>query len=238
MVLKTINRIRGGIRDALAAGEDLAERLALAEADQVIQKGVSSILIPTMVVAVLFAVLEAAAALINDTETLRLSVTTILLAAGLYGTWALLDGILAILPVLSVWAATRLGPRKLARFLLYELIRRKLRETFTGAGGKETVTGRIAGYALKFSGHAPDWEALAFRVANRIAPRLVRHAIVQTLLVLGPTTAAWAYYRFKVFPDIVQAETGLGFWSAFVYPVAALVDWLAGTGLRAALLQG
>jgi hypothetical protein len=238
MVLKTIEKIRGGIRGALTAGEDIAERLALAEIDQVIQARVSAILIPTVIVAALFALLEAAAALINDTEMLRLAVTTILLAAGLYGTWALVDGFIALLPVLSVWAATRLGPHGFARLLLYHLILRQLRETFTGTEGEATIAGRIAGYAMKFSGHAPDWETLAYRVADRIAPRLVRHGLVQTLLVLGPTAAAWAYYRFKLFPDLVRAETGLGFWSAFAYPIAALVDWIAGTDLRAALLLG
>jgi hypothetical protein len=236
MVLKTIEKIRGGIRGAFAAGEDIAERLALAEIDRVIQARVGSILVPTIVVAALFAILEAAAALINDPETLRLSVSTILMAAGLYGTWALVDGFIAILPLLSVWASTRLGPHGLARFLLYELIRRQLREIFTAPTGETTLTGKLAGYVLKFSGHAPDWDALAFRVADRIAPRLVRHALMQTLLVLGPTAAAWAYYRFKIFPDMVRADTGLGFWSAFVYPLAALVDWLAGTDFRAALL--
>jgi hypothetical protein len=238
MILKTVEKVRGGIREALATGEDIAERLALAEINQLIQTRVSSILIPTVVVATLFAVLEAAAAVINDTETLRLAVTSVLLAAGLYGTWALVDGLIALLPLLSVWMATRLGPHGLARFLLYELILRRLRETFTGSGGEATMAGRIAGYALKFSGHAPDWETLAFRVADRMAPRLVRHALVQSLLVLGPTTAAWAYYRFKVFPDLIRAETGLGFWSAFAYPVAALIDLLAGTEFRAALLHG
>jgi hypothetical protein len=65
----------------------------------------------------------------------------------------------------------------------------------------------------------------------------VRHAITQTIIVLIPVTAAWAYYRFQIFPDIIRAETGLGLWSAFAYPVAALLDLLAGTDLRAALLQ-
>jgi hypothetical protein len=238
MVLKTVDRIRGGIRDALTAGEEIAERLALAEVDQLIQTRVSGILIPTMVIAAAFAVAETAAYFINDTETLRISVTSILLAAGIYGTWSLVTGIILVLPVLSVWLATRVGPRSLARLLLYELIRRRLREALTTSEGSATLAGRLAGYVLKFSGHAPDWDTLAFRLADRIAPRLVRHAVTQTALVLVPVVAAWAYYRYQVVPDIIHAQTGLGFWSAFVYPIAALIDVIGGTELRAALLQG
>ena len=238
MVLKTVERIRGGIRDALAAGEEIAERLALAEVDQLIQTRVSGILIPTIIVAALFAVAEAAAAFINDAETLRISVTSILLAAGLYGTWSLVTSIISVLPILSVWLATRVGPRSLARLLLYELIRRRLREALTTSEGSSSLTGRLAGYALKFSGHAPNWDTLALRLADRIAPRLVRHAVTQTVLVLAPVAAAWAYYRYQVVPDIIHTQTGLGFWSAFAYPLAALIDLVAGTEIRAGLIAG
>jgi hypothetical protein len=237
MVLKSLDRLRGGLHEALSAGEDVAERLALAEVDSVVQTRLRGILIPSFVVVVLFAIVEAAARFIGDPETLRLAVTSIVLAAGIYGSWALLSGLIEILPVLSVWAATRVGPHKLARLLLYQLILSRLRQTFTNPEGKPSVTGRLARYALQFSGRPSSWEGLAYRLADQIAPRMVRHAITQTIIVLIPVTAAWAYYRFQIFPDIIRAETGLGLWSAFAYPVAALLDLLAGTDLRAALLQ-
>jgi hypothetical protein len=238
MVLKSIEQLRGGLKEVLAAGEDVAERLALAEVDAVIQTRVQGILIPSLVVAVLFAFVELAAAVIGDRETLRLAVTSIVLAAGIYGLWAIASGIIDILSVLAVWAATRISAHNLARLFLYQLILARLREAFTNAEGKPSTAGRIARYALKFSGRPSSWEGLAFRLADQIAPRMVRHGIKQTLMVLAPTAAAWAYYRFQIFPDIIRAQTGLGLWSAFAYPVAALIDAVAGTDLRAGLITG
>ena len=236
MILKSIEKVRGNLQGALAAGEEVAERLALAEVDAVIQTRVRGILIPSFVVAVLFAVAETSAAFIGDPEMLRLAVTCILLAAGLYGTWALATGIVEILPVLAVWSVTRGGPHKLARLLLYQLILNRLRSAVSNAEGKPSIGGRLASYALKFSGRASSWEELAFRLADQIAPRMVQHGMTQTLMVIVPAAAAWAYYRFQIFPDIILSQTGLGFWSAFLYPVAALTDAIAGTEMRAALL--
>lgn len=236
MILKSLDRLRNGLQDALQVGEEVAERLALAEVDMVIQTNLRGILIPTFIVAVLLGIAEASAALIGNPETQRLVVTSIILAAGLYGTWALVRGIVSILPVLTVWAATRVSPRHLARLFLYQLIVTRLQSVFNTERGKPSVAGRLARYALKFSGHATSWEGLAFRLADQIAPRMVRHALTQALLVLAPAGAAWAYYRFKIFPGIIGEDVGLAFWSAFFYPVAALTDAIFGTQLRAFLL--
>ncbi len=237
MVLKPIEQLRSGLRGVLSTGESVAERLALAEVDAVIHTRVTGILIPSLVVAVLFGIAELASVLIGDPETLRLAVTSIVLAAGLYGSWALISGIVEALPVMAVWASTRVSPNKLARLFLYQLILSRLREAFTNAEGKPSTAGRIARYALQFSGHASSWEGLAYRLADQIAPRMVRHAITQAVLVLVPAGAAWAYYRLHIFPGIIRSDTGLGFWSAFVYPLAALIDFIAGTELRASLIH-
>lgn len=236
MVLKSIEQLRGGLRDAFAWGEDVAERLALAEVDAVIQTRVQGILIPSLVVAVLFAAAELAAVVIGDAETLRVAVTSIVLAAGLYGVWALAAGIIEVLPIAAVWLSTRLTPHKLARLFLYQLILSRLQEAFTNAEGRSSTAGQIARYALKFSGRPSSWEGLAFRLADQIAPRMVRHAALQIVMVLIPVAVAWAYYRFQIFPDIIRSQTGLGIWGAFLYPGAALIDMIAGTSLRAGLM--
>ncbi len=91
-------------------------------------------------------------------------------------------------------------------------------------------------YALQFSGGPASWEAYALQLASRIAPRMVAHAYLRAAMVIAPVAAAWAYYRLKIFPDIIMAKTGLGVWSAFLYPLAALADAVAGTNWRQALL--
>jgi hypothetical protein len=236
MVLKSIEALRSGLHDALSWGEDVAERLALAEVDAVIHTRVRGILIPSLVVAVLFAAVELAAAMIGDAETLRVAVTSIVLAAGVYGVWSVAAGMIEIMPIGAVWLSTGVTPHKLARLFLYQLILSRLQEAFTNAEGRSSTAGRIARYALKFSGRPSSWEGLAFRLADQIAPRMVRHAALQIVMVLIPVLAAWAYYRFQIFPEIIRSQTGLGIWSAFLYPGAALIDLIAGTSLRTGLI--
>ena len=237
MALNPLEQLRDGLKDALKAGEGIAERLALAEVDAVIQTRVQGIVIPSIVVAVLFACAELAAAFIGDEETLRVAVTSIVLAAGVYGTWALAVGIVEVLPVVAVWASTRVGPHKLARLFLYRLVLDALNRAFTNAEGRPSTASHIARYALKFSGGPSSWESYAYRLADQIAPRMVAHAVLRVVLVILPVLAAWAYYRIKIFPDLIKAQTGLGFLEAFLYPFAALCDGVAGTGLRAMLLS-
>jgi hypothetical protein len=237
MAPNPLEQLREGLKDALKAGEGIAERLALAEVDAVIQTRVQGIVIPSIVVALLFACAELAAAFIGDEETLRVAVTSIVLAAGIYGTWALAVGIVEVLPVLAVWASTRVGPHKLARLFLYQLILDALNRAFTNAEGRPSTASHIARYALKFSGGPSTWESYAYRLADQIAPRMVAHAVLRVALVILPVLAAWAYYRLKIFPDLIKAQTGLGFLEAFLYPFAALCDAIAGTGLRALLLS-
>jgi hypothetical protein len=163
MAPNPLEQLREGLKDALKAGEGIAERLALAEVDAVIQTRVQGIVIPSIVVALLFACAELAAAFIGDEETLRVAVTSIVLAAGIYGTWALAVGIVEVLPVLAVWASTRVGPHKLARLFLYQLILDALNRAFTNAEGRPSTASHIARYALKFSGGPSTWESYASR---------------------------------------------------------------------------
>lgn len=237
MVFEALEKLRSGLRAALKTGEEVAERLALAEVDAIIRTRLQGIVIPSLVVAILFAIAELAALYINDPETLRIAATSIVLAAGLYGLWALVTGFIELLPILSIWLSTRVSPHRLARLFLYQLILDRLRRAFTNAEGKQSAAGHLARYALKFSGGPSDWESFAFRLADQIAPRMVRHTLLQAVLVIAPVMAGWAYYRFQIFPDIIMAQTGLGLWEAFLYPFAAIIDLIAGTTLRQALLN-
>lgn len=236
MVLKSIEKLRDALGGALRAGEGVAERVALAEVDAAIQTRVQGIIIPTAVVALLFAAAELAAASIGDQETLRLAITSIVLAAWLYGMWALIEGLFKTLPLAVVWWSARVGPHKLAQLFLYQLIISKFRQVFAGPDGKASLTSHVMRYALQFSGGPASWEGYALQLASRIAPRMVAHAYLRAAMVMSPVVAAWAYYRIKIFPDLIMAKTGLGMWSAFLYPLAALADAVAGTSWRAALL--
>lgn len=237
MIVKTIEKLRTGLRGALNAGEDLAERVALAEVDAAVQTRLRGIIIPTVIVASLFAVVQLAAAFIVNPEILRFTTTSVVLAAGIYGFWTFGTGLMGTMPVFSVWWATRTTPHNLARLMLYELILRKLRATFTNEQGAPTPVSHVVRYALKFSGAPESWESYALHLADRIAPRMVRHGVTQVVLVLVPIMIAIAYYRLKIYPDIIHVQTGLGVWGAFIYPFAAILDWVTGSHFRLALYQ-
>jgi len=121
--------------------------------------------------------------------------------------------------------------------LLYGFFKQRLQTLLTGETNAPSLRGRIVGYALRFSGQPSSLEGVALKLADRIAPRMLRHALTQTVLVLLPVIVAIAYYRLQIFPDIIRTETGLGFWSAFAYPLAAIADTIAGTDFRGQLLN-
>ena len=237
MVLKSIEQLRRGLHDALSWGEDVAERLALAEVDAVVQTRVQGILIPSLVVAVLFAAVEVAAAMIGDAETLRVAVTSIVLAAGVYGVWALATGIvdvpadrrgvafhpadaaqacpalpLSAHPVAPAGGVHQCGREVLDRRPDRPLCAEILRPAFElgGAGLPPRRPDRAAHGAPR---RLADGDGAH---SGRAWP--------------GPIIAS------QIFPDIIRSQTGLGIWSAFLYPGAALIDLIAGTSLRAGLL--
>lgn len=236
MVFGPIRRaLKSRLQTAAAHGEDLLERLAVAEVDAAIHAGLRDLLMPIVILATLLLGAQIAGNWIGEPEARRLATTSIVLCAWFYGFWTLAHGLLAARPLMAVWAATRQGPHNLARLLLYQRIITRLRSTFTTAEGEATRMGKLTLQALRLIDAPETWEAVAFRLANRLAPRLIRHAAARTLTVVGPVLGAWVYYRFIVFPELVRAGSGLGPWEALLYPVAALVDLLGGTHLRDAL---
>lgn len=225
------------LEQALQRGEDILERFAQAEVDAFIHARLQAILIPALAVGAMLIAAQAAGAWLGGGEASRLAASSIALAAALYGGWSMAKGLRAALPIAALWASTVKSPWRLARLILYERILASFNRLFAQSDGQLTTLGSLALQALKFAG-PQSWEALAFRLANRLAPRLVNHAALRALLVLGPAMAAAAYYRMVIFPEMIRGETGLGPLAALAYPLAAAADALAGTHLRQTLLGG
>ena len=78
--------------------------------------------------------------------------------------------------IAAVWLTTRQGPVGLARFYLYGRILRQLRETFTGPDGRNTAIGALLLQALRLIDAPRAWDGVAYRLADRLAPRLAQHA--------------------------------------------------------------
>jgi hypothetical protein len=229
--------VRQRFEQALQRGEDILERFAVAEVDAFIHAKVRDTLIPALVVGTLLIAAQAAGAWLGGGEASRLAASSIALAAAVYGGYSMARGLRASVPVVALWSSTVASPWALARLVLYERILASFNRLFAQSDGQQTAMGALALQALKLAG-PKSWEALAFRLANRLAPRLVNHAALRALMVLLPALAAASYYRMAIFPEMIRGETGLGSVAALAYPLAAAADAVLGTHLREALLGG
>lgn len=238
MVFDALRRnLRDRLQSAADQGEGLLEKLATAEVDAAIHAWLRDFLKHIAIFIALLALAQAAGGAITQAQTRLLVTTSIVLAIYAYGAWLVLSGLWAWRPIAAVWLTTRQGPVGLARFYLYGRILQQLRETFTAQDGRATGIGQVMLQALRMIDAPRSWDGVAYRLADRLAPRLARHAAARVLSILAPVAGAWAYYRFIVFPELVHAGSGLGPWDALLYPFAALIDALTGTGFRDALTR-
>lgn len=236
MVFDTLRQsLRNRLQSAADQGEALLERIATAEVDAAIHAWLRDFLLHIVVFIALLALARWAGGAIAADETRLLVTTTLMLAIYAYGAWLVIAGLWAWREIAAVWLTTRQGPVGLARFYLYGRIHRQLRETFTGPDGRNTAIGALLLQALRLIDAPRAWDGVAYRLADRLAPRLAQHAAARVLSVFAPVAFAWLYYRFIVFPEIIETGSGIGPWSALVYPFAALIDALAGTDLREGL---
>jgi len=236
MVFDTLRQsLRNRLQSAADQGEALLERIATAEVDAAIHAWLRDFLLHIVVFIALLALARWAGGAIAAVQTRLLVTTTLVLAIYAYGAWLVIAGLWAWREIAAVWLTTRQGPVGLARFYLYGRIHRQLRETFTGPDGRNTAIGALLLQALRLIDAPRAWDGVAYRLADRLAPRLAQHAAARVLSLFAPVAFAWLYYRFIVFPEIIEAGSGIGPWSALVYPFAALIDALAGTDLRDSL---
>jgi len=233
MVFDALRRsMRERLQSAADQGEHLLERLATAEVDASIHAWLRDFLKHIAIFIALLALAQGAGSALASGESRLAVTTTLVLAIYAYGAWLVLSGLWGWRPIAAVWLTTRQGPVGLARFYLYGRILRQLRENFTAPDGRNTAIGALLLQALRLIDAPRAWDGVAYRLADRLAPRLARHAATRVLSVFAPVAGAWLYYRFIVFPDLIRAGSGLGPWDALLYPFAALIDALAGTALR------
>ncbi|MDX2103092.1 MAG: hypothetical protein SF002_11180 [Alphaproteobacteria bacterium] len=227
--------LRSHVTDALDGAEEVIERLALAEVDSAMFERAQSLTLPAFVIIALMGLGHAAGVAMGTAEGMRLVVSTIVLAAAIYAIHATVAGARAVLPYGLAWCATTRDVTGYVRLQIYAFLLGRLDASLRTATG-ETTIGSVVLRLLSLSGGPRTVEALAWRLAVRITPVVLRHAGQRLLLVLGPILGAWAYYRFVVYPEMVQTDTGLSPWSAPLYPLAALCDAVFGTTLRSVLL--
>ena len=187
-------------------------------------------------------------------------------AAGLYGVllavpllpseeWGVVPACAIILAFFahlfwSAWPAVRavpllvrlrVGPRQAVRLLLFRTISRMLHEIegeLTGWADRKGTLARNAVALLQWGAATPT-DRIAWQLAERLEPRIVRHALRAGLLALAPTGLMfWMFRWVVVYGELLDRTAHLGPLEAALYPIATAIDLLAGTGLRAWLKGG
>jgi hypothetical protein len=167
-------------------------------------------------------------------EGIRILVGAIIFAALAWSAYALAKGAVKIWPYLCQWYVTLLSPTLHARLMLFHYIRRQhhtLTDMTVGAGFKTDMFGAALREFQDSQQIGPD--RLAFGLAEHLAPVLVRHLLRRAVVLVLPVALALGYYRYSVYPDVVARYTSVGPWGVAVYPLAAAIDTVVGTHLRA-----
>lgn len=150
----------------------------------------------------------------------------------------------------SLWPAARalpllvrlrVGPRQAVRLLLFRTISRMLREIEDGLTDWADRKGSLTRGAVALAqwGAATPTDRIAWQLAERLEPRIVRHAVRAALLALAPTALMfWTFRWVIVYGQLLDRTAHLGPFEAALYPLATAADLIAGTGLRAWLKGG
>ncbi|WP_374443226.1 hypothetical protein [Stella sp.] len=138
----------------------------------------------------------------------------------------------AALPL--VWRL-RAGPRRLVRLLLFRSFSRMLHEIEAAmtAWAERQGTAARGGMALAQWWAATPTDRVAWQLAERLEPRIVRHAVRAGLLALAPILLMfWSFRWVVVYGGLLDRTAHLGPFEAAIYPLAAVIDLVAGTGIR------
>lgn len=146
----------------------------------------------------------------------------------------------AKLPELAHWllvfARLRLAPRQFARALVVHLVGRALREV-EGAVRERVEQGSWLSrrsYDLLASLIGGDRDATAYALAREIEPDLWSYAVRALALGVVPWLIVLTAFRVAVtYGELLDRSAHLGFLEALAYPLAAVIDVVFHTDLRA-----
>lgn len=140
------------------------------------------------------------------------------------------SGLAWLLRHLRLMLITGLSPRAYLRLVIAMTARDWLRDQAAAIGG-----GTWRAFLVSFQQETNNQaEMLAARLADQIGATLWRHVALRLGYVLAPMFVALIYYRLVVYPSFLGASA----WLSMLYPIAALIDAVAGTTLRVSLMGG
>lgn len=225
-------------RATLDEGKRLTGPLARALLDTFVVDRLVGAVWPSAVILAVILCLHATSTIVQSLEAERILTGLAVLMALIWSVYGIVEGARIAWPHLRLWMVTRLPPTAHVRMLLFCELCERCRSWQAGLSeqGFRAVATKEAFSILQVRLKLTP-ERVAFMIADHLAPILVRHLTARLAMVLLPVVGALLYYRFAIYPDVIQQGTGGGPWSIVLYPFAALADAVVGSSLRSALLS-
>lgn len=222
--------MRGSIEEPIA---DIANALI---SERLLRWAGHEALIALGAAALLYAILLAGPLLPSE-EWAVLPACLVILAFVAHVGWSLGPAVRA----LPLWWRLRVGPRQALRLVLFRILARLLhdaeRRLAAGAEGQGALGRNAFGLAQWLV--AVPTDRIAWQLAEAVEPRILRHAANAALLALAPILLMfWVFRAVILYGGLLDRAAHLGPVTAIFYPIATLVDLVAGTGLRAWLTGG
>jgi hypothetical protein len=139
---------------------------------------------------------------------------------------------------LLVFARLRLAPRQFARALVVHLVARALQELDGTVRERVEQSSWLSrrSYDLLAGLIGGDRDATAYALAREIEPDLWSYAVRAAALGVVPWLIILTSFRVAVtYGQLLDRSTHLGFFEALAYPIAAAIDLVFHTELRAVL---
>ncbi|GAV35821.1 hypothetical protein ROTAS13_03500 [Roseomonas sp. TAS13] len=231
-------RLGDRLQTAFETGKGISGPLGRALLDAFMVDRLVGTIWPSLLPLAFMLVLHTAAATAGLPEAERILAGLAVGGTLLWSAYAIVAGGRAAWPCLRVWWVTRQRPREYARMMIFHTIRDWWQQT-----AEPEMSGDGTGVAFFRSAFTtlqarldltPD--RVACEIASHLAPILVRHLLSRLAMIVVPVLIALLYYRFAVYPDLVEGSIGVGPWRLALYPFAALADAVSGSALRSALL--
>lgn len=137
-----------------------------------------------------------------------------------------------------VFVRLRLAPRQFARALVVHLVRRALHEIDSAVRERVEQSSWVSrrSYELLATLVGGDRDATAYALAQEIEPDLWSYALRALVLGVVPWLIILTSFRVAVtYGQLLDRSAHLGFFEALAYPVAAAIDVVFQTDLRAFL---
>jgi hypothetical protein len=140
---------------------------------------------------------------------------------------------------MQLWWRLRIGPRRLLRLVLFRVIAHGLRvfeEELQIWMRAQNLPTRTALSLVEGAYAREQHDQVAWRLAESLQGSMLLNSVLSLALALVPILSVfWVFRLVVVYGGLLGSTAHLSVFHAAIYPIAALIDVLFGTSLRAFL---